>query len=55
MNGTVYICGSSKMGKDVTNCLEDMYKQVKKVMPYLAYRKVNELEQQGLLVKELWG
>jgi NADPH-ferrihemoprotein reductase len=44
MNGVMYICGSAQMGRDICNVVEDMFKKVKKVMPYMAYKKVNELE-----------
>jgi sulfite reductase alpha subunit-like flavoprotein len=26
LDGVIYVCGSSNMGKDVTNKIEDMYK-----------------------------
>jgi len=44
MKGVMYICGSAQMGKDICNVIEEMFKKVKKVMPYLAYKKVIELE-----------
>lgn len=40
----IYVCGSQKMGKDIANALEAMFKQIKKVAPYMAYKKVNDLE-----------
>ncbi|CAD8213300.1 unnamed protein product [Paramecium octaurelia] len=53
--GVIYVCGSTQMGRDVQIAIENMFKQARKVMPYLAYRKVNELEEQKIFVKELWG
>ena len=32
------------MGRDVLSVVGDMFKQYKKVMPYLAFKKVLELE-----------
>lgn len=55
MKGVMYICGSTKMGKDICNIVENMFKKVKKVAPYMAYKKVAELEKNNQIVKELWG
>jgi sulfite reductase alpha subunit-like flavoprotein len=31
MKGVMYICGSVKMGKDIFNVIEEMFKKIKKV------------------------
>ena len=43
LDGVIYVCGSSNMGKDVTNKIEDMYKQLENVQPYMAYKKISDL------------
>ncbi|CAD8149685.1 unnamed protein product [Paramecium octaurelia] len=55
MEGMIYICGSSQMGRDITNRIQDMYKQIENIAPYLAFKKISELEQKQQLITELWG
>ena len=54
-NGILYICGSEKMGKQVLNIVEDIFKTYLNVPPYNAYKKVTELEKNHKIYKELWG
>ncbi|CAD8174164.1 unnamed protein product [Paramecium pentaurelia] len=55
MEGIIYICGSSQMGRDITNKIQDMYKDIENIAPYLAFKKISELEQKQQLITELWG
>ncbi|CAD8153824.1 unnamed protein product [Paramecium pentaurelia] len=55
MEGLIYICGSSQMGRDITNKIQDMYKQIENIAPYMAFKKISELEQKQQLITELWG
>ncbi|CAD8152967.1 unnamed protein product [Paramecium octaurelia] len=55
MEGIICICGSAQMGRDITNKLQDMYKQIENIAPYLAFKNISELEQKHQLITELWG
>lgn len=43
------------MGKDVTNKIEDMYKQLEDVQPYMAYKMISDLQEKKQLITEFWG
>lgn len=43
------------MGKDICNVVETMFKKVKKIAPYMAFKKVAELEKNDQIIKEIWG
>ncbi|CAD8173014.1 unnamed protein product [Paramecium octaurelia] len=40
MEGIIYICGSAQMGRDITNKIQDMFKQIENIAPYLAFKKL---------------
>jgi NADPH-ferrihemoprotein reductase len=42
--GVIYICGSQQMGTDILNVVSEMFKKVQKVAPYMAFKKVKDLE-----------
>ena len=45
MDGVLYICGSTELGRDIQVKISDMFEYFENCDPYQTDQKVNELEE----------
>jgi len=53
-NGKIYICGATKMGDDVKKALGTVTQSFFNIKPIPSIVKLEEMEKQKRIIKELW-
>ncbi|CAK56074.1 unnamed protein product (macronuclear) [Paramecium tetraurelia] len=55
MDGLLYICGSTELGRDIQVKIADMFEYFENIDPYLTDQKIKELEENSQILTEYWG
>ncbi|CAD8052604.1 unnamed protein product [Paramecium sonneborni] len=55
MDGILYICGSTDLGRDIQMKISDMLENYENSDPYQTDQKINELEENSQIITEFWG